>query len=309
MTADAPSTEPKHLIHIGWTKAGSSFLQKWFDTHPQIAFSHEGIAGCENVFDLVRQAAAPAEARCRVTSRETLSTPFSMAGTRNIDTHTLADHDVHAAQTQGCRLLLLLFPTARILIVTRAPRSVLLSAYSQYVRTGGDQPFAGFLDFARKAHRWWDYDHVIGLYEAAFGAEKVLVLPYERLRDDPEGFCGLLEAYLGLPPVPVSPLRANRSVGGASLAWYPRFTRLLRWLPRAGLVRRLYWHAIVRDRLAPLAVLLQRIRPQEVPDPADIPDDLLRILSRQCESLRDRSLYAPYLREYGLADEEARPGQ
>lgn len=311
MSADrspAAATEPVHLIHIGWAKAGSSFLQNWFQTHPQIAFSHGGIAGCAGIFDLARQASVPETIKCRVTSAEALSTPFPLAGITNIDVHALADHDVRAAQARGCRSLRLLFPAARILIVTRGPRSVLLSAFSQYVRTGGDRPFAGFLDLVAKARHWWDYDHVIHLYEEAFGAANVLVLPYECLRDDPEGFCRRIEGPLGLGPGPVPRAVLNRSIGEASLAWYPRFTRLLGRLPRDGIVRRLYWRAIVGDRLAGFAALLRHVRPLEGIDPADIPPDLLRVLIRQCESLRARPSHAPYLREYGLAEVGADAG-
>ncbi|HEX5183059.1 MAG TPA: sulfotransferase [Allosphingosinicella sp.] len=299
----AVETEPVHLIHIGWAKAGSTFLQNWFAAHPQIAFSHHGIAGFDGTFDLIRHAGLPGDARCRVTSAEALSTPHPFAGVRDFDLHALAHHDAHAAQARGCRLLRQLFPSARILIVTRGARSLLLSGYSQYVRTGGDLSFAGFLEMAACAH-WWDYDRVIRLYEQAFGTENVLVLPYERLRDDPESFCRPIEAHLRIPPGTVPHARANRSVSGAALAWYPRLNRLLGRLPRRGLVRRLYWRAIVGDRLAGLAALLQRVHPLKVPGPADIPDDFLRTLARQCESLRNRPSHAPYLREYGLAGEE-----
>jgi hypothetical protein len=306
VSADASSAaspaEPVHLVHIGWAKAGSSFLQKWFGAHPQIAFSHKGIAGFEDVFDLARQAAAPREIPCRVTSAEALNTPQPLVGRSNVDHDLLADYDAHAAQVRGCRLLRRLFPSATILIVTRSPPAILLSAYSQYVRSGGDRSFADFCGLAAISGCWWDYDHVIRLYEDAFGAENVLLLPYEGLRDDPESFCGLVGARLGVAPEPVSRKPHNPSIGAASLAWYPRLTRLLNWLPRQGIVRRLYSRAIVEDRLAPVAALLQRIRPLEIPDTADIPPDLLRTLISQCESLRTRPSHAPYLREYGLAD-------
>lgn len=302
--APALATEPVHLIHIGWAKAGSTFLQNWFSAHPQIAFSHSGIAGFDSVFDLARQASMSGDVRCRVTSAEALSTPHPFVGVGNFDLHALVHHDAHAAQARGCRLLRQLFPRARILIVTRGARSLLLSLYSQYVRTGGDRSFAAFLDMAGCA-RWWDYDRVIRLYEEAFGAEDVLVLPYEQLRDDPEGFCRRIEAHLGLAHGPVSRERANRSVGGAALAWYPRLSRLVGRLPRDRFVRSLYWRAIVGDRLARLAALLQRIRPLPVPDAAEIPPNLLRDLASQCQCLRTRSSHRPYLREYGLIEDRS----
>ncbi len=230
--------------------------------------------------------------------------PLPLAGRHNVDHEPLAGYDAHAAQVRGCRLLHRLFPSATILIVTRAPRAILLSAYSQYVRSGGDRSFSDFCGLAAESGRWWDYDHVIRLYEEAFGAENLLVLPYEALRDDPESFCRLIEARLGLAPAPVSRMPHNPSIGGASLVWYPRFTRLLNWLPRQNFVRRLHWRAIMEDRLAPVAALLQRFHPLPVPDQADIPPDLLRALISQCGRLRRRPTYTPYLREYGVAEAE-----
>jgi hypothetical protein len=302
-TLAAVATAPAHLIHIGWAKAGSTFLQKWFAAHSQIAFSHKGIAGCDSVFELARHAAT-GDIRCRVTSAEGLSTPQPLAGQNHVDHDPLAGYDARAAQVRGCRLLSRLFPTATILIVTRGPRGILLSAYSQYVRSGGGRSFADFCGMAAVSGRWWDYDHVIGLYEEAFGADNVLVLPYEGLRDDPASFLRAIEARLGVAPEPLSRAPRNRSIGGASLAWYPRFTRFLRWLPRRGIVRRLYWRAIVEDRLAPIAALFQRLRPLPVPAAADIPPDLLRALVSQCESLRTRPSHTPYLREYDLVGPE-----
>lgn len=304
MNERASAGEPVHLIHVGWAKAGSTFLQNWFNAHPQIAFSHSGIAGCDSIFDLARQAAAPGDVRARVTSAEALSTPHPFAGVPDFELHALAHYDAHAAQGRGCRLLRQLFPSARILIVTRGHGSLLLSAYSQYVRTGGDLAFGAFLEMATLA-RWWDYDRVIHLYEGAFGPQNVIVLPYERLRDDAEAFCRSIEAHLGLPPGPVPRQAANRSVSGAALAWYPRLSRRLERLPRASVFRRLYWRAIVGDRLAGFAALLQRIRPLAVPNADDVPDDFLQMLASQCESLRDRETHAPYLRDYGLAGEKS----
>ena len=43
-----------HLIHIGYAKAGSSFLRSWFAQHPQLAYAEGGIAGFPDVHALVR---------------------------------------------------------------------------------------------------------------------------------------------------------------------------------------------------------------------------------------------------------------
>lgn len=308
MTLFAPALsakEPIHLIHIGWAKAGSTFLQGWFDTHPQMAFARGGIAGFGSVFDLARQVATVPEIRCRVTSSEALGSPHPLIGLEKDDHEPLARYDIKAARARGCRLLGRIFPSARILIVTRGFRSALLSAYSQYVRTGGNVSFATYCGIAADAVDWWDYDHVIRLYEETFGAANLLVLPYELLRDDVQVFCRAIEQSLGLDPGPVSRAPLNPAIGGASLAWYPHLTRRLGWLRRGSIIRRLYWRAIMGDRLSGVAAMLQRIRPLPFPGEANIPPSLIETLSRQCESLRNRPSHARYLGDYGLADARA----
>jgi hypothetical protein len=35
----------RHLIHIGYAKAGSKFLQRWFEAHPDLAYRTAGLGG------------------------------------------------------------------------------------------------------------------------------------------------------------------------------------------------------------------------------------------------------------------------
>ncbi|HFC11873.1 MAG TPA: hypothetical protein ENJ56_03440, partial [Anaerolineae bacterium] len=42
------------LIHIGYPKAGSTYLQNWFEQHPAFQFSHGGILGFDDIWQLVR---------------------------------------------------------------------------------------------------------------------------------------------------------------------------------------------------------------------------------------------------------------
>jgi hypothetical protein len=293
-----------HLIHIGYAKAGSTLLQKWLSMHPQIDFADEGIGGFRNVFELSIHAASPqAGTLCRATSLESLVSPHRFVGTGDADYHELEAHPLREAQARACRLLKDLFPAATILIVTRGFRAMLLSSYSQYVRTGGDLQFGAFCAMVSALdENWWDYDRSIDLYEDAFGRANLLVLPYELLRDDPSAFFGAITGRLRLEPGPIPAVRLNASVSPASQAWYPRFARLLRPLSSGSLPRRLYRRAAMAGRLAPLAALLQRIRPADLPDPAAIPEPLLRELGRHCERLRARPSYGPYLAEYCIPE-------
>ncbi|MEA3002712.1 MAG: hypothetical protein QOH81_1500 [Sphingomonadales bacterium] len=289
-----------HLIHIGFAKTGSTFLRRWLSTHPQIAYAEGGIAGFRDLFDVARQGArGSASTLCRATSLEVLTTPHPTVGSGSTDFNTLRKLSLQEPRRQACSLVAELFPSATILIVTRGFGSMILSSYSEYVRSGGDMSFEAFCAPATGyGAEWWDYDEVIGLYERTFGSSRVLVLPYELLRQHADAFFAAITGPLGLEPHAIPSRAENRSISAASLAWYPRFATLLSRLPRDGLVNRAYRRAAFGDRLSAVAAGLQRVRPLRLPGVGDISSDMLRELTSRCELLRHRPLHQPYLDEY-----------
>ena len=294
-----------HLIHIGYPKTGSNFLRHWFAAHPQLAFADGGFAGFRDVYDFARQAGAPVEGRLyRVTSAEGLATPHADVGRDKVDYARMRSLAMPAAQERVCAELAALYPDAWILIVTRGFRMMILSAYSQYVRTGGTDPLDSFCapsaegDPARDA---WDYDRLIALYRKAFPG-RVIVLPYELLRDNPSRFTGEIEARLGLATEPPSPGRWNPSLSPVELAWYPLLTRAVGRLPlgrrlRAAIERR-YLHRVAANRLARPIALLQRLHPLPPVTDAGLAEGALAAVRGRSETLRDDPLYAPYADEY-----------
>lgn len=286
-----------HLIHIGYPKAGSTFLQRWFEVHPQIAYAEGGIAGYDNVYDMVRQAAAPASGmRCRVTSSESLSIPRAHFGQTYFDSWKSDAERVADAEAEACDALAALFPHGRVLVVTRGFRSMILSSFSQYVRTGGALGLEELTALARNAGPW-DYDRLIGRYRGAFGADRVLALPYELLRADSEAFLAKIETWLGLDHFPGPKEAVNAALTPAELAWYPRFARVAaRIRPRR--LGRLYGRLAFEGRLRPAANLLQRLRPLAAPAPQRLPDEVVDAFRGKAECLRDDPLYAPYADDY-----------
>lgn len=297
-----------HLIHIGYPKTGSKFLQRWFADHPEIAFDPIGIGGCRDVYDLVRKAAAPDPlVRLRVTSSEVLATPDARAGLRQPGDEREPHGPDPAAQQRTCATLAALFPEAYILLVTRGFRSILLSGYSQYVRIGGDLDFYVFRppdpSAGKHGRHAWDYDSLIGLYEAAFG-DRLIILPWELLRDDATGFTGEIERRLSLSHFAPAPQPLNPSLSPEGLRWYPRLTRLVRRLPIGAALRRallrLYVPRIGGRRAEALVRLLQRVRPATPVTAGLVTDDMLDFCRGKAERLRGNPLYAPYRREYLL---------
>jgi hypothetical protein len=295
-----------HLIHIGYPKTGSNFLRRWFAAHPRLAYCDGGIAGFANVYDIARQGAGPPTGILyRITSAEGLATPHADVGRDRVDYERMRSGAMAEAQARVCETLAALFPNAHVLIVTRGFRSMIVSAYSQYVRTGGEQPLDGFCRAApgESDRHSWDYDRIVRLYRAAFDG-RVIVLPYELLRDSPSRFTGALCKQLDMPPFDPPAERSNPAIGPVELAWYPRLTRFVRSLPVGGpLRRRIEAHYLARardDRLSGLVSRLQRWRPKEPVTGALLGDDFVRSVAGTTETLREDPLYAAYAGEYFL---------
>lgn len=295
----------RHLLHIGYPKAGSTFLQRWFEAHPQLAYLEGGIAGFRDVYAVSLAAATvTSPARYRVTSSETLVAPPPDPGSGIvIDFDRLRGVDVAALQRIACEILSELLPGAVVLIVTRGFRSMILSSYSQYVRSGGHVDLADLiatsLGGSMQMDDAWHYDQVIAMYREAFGSENVVVMPYELLREDSTRFTSWLAERLGIEPLSGSSSRVNESLSAAEMYWYPRFHRVVRTTRSRHLYERYVRLAFANRLKGPIAVL-QKIRPRGLVTPAMIPDELLAGFRGRAESLRENPLYAAYLREYLL---------
>jgi hypothetical protein len=289
-----------HLVHIGYPKTASNFLRAWFGSHPDIAFIHGGIAGYASVQSIWRLPPADSRApKLRATSSEVLVAPQT-------DTGPGVPHDperrgaLPAEQALVCGRLKDIFPNAHILIVTRGFRGMILSSYSQYVRTGGDADLETLIADAHQGDAW-HYDKVIRLYRGAFGEDRVTVLPWELLRDDPPAFTAAIESRFGLGAGPVPGRKLNASLDPHELRWYPRIARVLSRAP-AGRRRLLkaYSRAAFTNRLKRPIALLQRLKPA-APVTADlIPEEVVELFRGQASLLAGDPHFGRYRADYLL---------
>lgn len=290
-----------HLIHIGFAKTASTLLQRWFVEHPQLGFSPMGIGGFHDVLDIANAAASGQTGiRYRVTSSEALSAPIPRNGTAWIDYASRGPSHAER-QAEACRLLAALSPRAHILIVTRGFRSMLLSSYSQYVRTGGAVDLEDLLA-ADDEDSPWHYDRVTGLYRETFGDDRVLVLPWELLRDDRVAFGRAIETGLGLDHHPLPRETVNQALSPVELRWYPRVARAIERLPVGARARRriLACHAgrAMNNRFRLPIRLLQRLRPAPAVTAELVSDALIERFRGQADTLATDPHYAPYARDY-----------
>jgi hypothetical protein len=299
---------PGHLIHVGFPKAGSTALGAWFDAHPQLAYAPNALGGFYHAFELAAFAAGADEPPpWHVTSAEALSVP-RITDDRVGQPGGVAPRAVSLTESRErvCRMLASLSPGATILIVTRGFRGALLSGYSQYVKSGGrGQARALALAFDRTfLVEAFDYDAFVALYEAAFGAERVIVLPYELLRDDSAAFAGALERRLGLDPVGGPITQRNPSLSPAGLVWLRRTSIIVGAVARALPARvgarlfRRYARLGRGDRLRRPLEVLERIVPGTRGAELEVSDDVLALLRGGARSLAGRPYYDRYAVEY-----------
>lgn len=186
------------LIHIGYHKTASSWLQEnLFDnpeTNFQRFFPQSEIRDrlimpnaldfkANDVIDYYKSITTEAPSdRISVLSNERLSGNPHSGG---YDSKEIAD------RLKQC------FPEAKILIVIREQKSAIASSYTQYLRVGGPCSLEDYLEPSNQnlpTVPLFSYDHfnylrLIKYYIELFGMGNVLVLPYELFAKDAKAFC------------------------------------------------------------------------------------------------------------------------
>ncbi|MCZ6775608.1 MAG: sulfotransferase [Ignavibacteria bacterium] len=184
------------LIHIGYHKTATSWLQKFVFQNSNASFicpvprsllAHKLIY--PNALDFDSE-------QCRADLLHETPIEESKSFTMAVSSERLSGnpHSGGYDSKQTADRLKQVFPNAKILIVIREQKSMILSVYKQYVRVGGMCSIADYLQPPEKrrvplfdlAH--FAYDRLIRHYMGLFGAANVLVLPYELFRREPKTF-------------------------------------------------------------------------------------------------------------------------
>jgi RNA binding exosome subunit len=217
------------LLHIGFPKAGSTYLQNWYSTHSSIFYKRTGVAGFLSDWDIARYAESEGDLhKWFVLSSEDLSV---WAGRMNIVTLENKDNfDVKQYQTKLADTLYALYPNAKVLICTRGFEAILHSMYNQNVSIGG---IHSFQEFSRKFNQFlaesYDYTFTIELYKNRFG-NNTIVLPMELLRDDSKKFISIIEDALGIEHEEFSSKAFNASVDKNLLYTYLKVSGTIHFL-------------------------------------------------------------------------------
>ncbi len=181
----------KILLHIGYPKAGSSFLGNWFHKHPDIIFQDFSIGGFYNTQQLMDAS---------VSQKDYSDKIFVIRDTKFTTPHSeeyKKFNNIETIQQRIALTLYSLFPNAKVLIITRGFESAIKANYSQYVKEGGIIKFSELIQ-KHKNSRWlpFNYSFIIESYKNLFGKDNVLVLPFELLKTNQDTFLYKIEKFL-----------------------------------------------------------------------------------------------------------------
>jgi sulfotransferase family protein len=199
------------LIHIGYHKTGSNWLQHMLFEDPATGYAWLGHQTKDHPVRRVIHD-RPLEFRVKQVRREleALARDAQSRGLQPVvSLERLSGHPFsggHDSRQIADRLHEVL-PDGRVLIVIREQRSMILATYKQYVKAGGTGTVSQFLEPATTRslrarlfdYRHFEYDHLIGHYRSLFGADNVLVLPFEQLARDGRGFVERIAEFAGRP--------------------------------------------------------------------------------------------------------------
>lgn len=292
------------LIHIGYPKAGSSYLQDWFSKHPSFLYKFNSVAGFNNLHELASYAQTTNRVHeCFVASSEDLTV---WKGNIDIVGLKYVPYDIVGYQKKACQVLFKIFPSAKVLIITRGFESMLKSIYSESVLAGCIQTFEEFQEEnGNILSLFYDYNFVIGLYRQAFKKENVITLPYELLRENPEEFLRMIEDVVGIKErFAFSTEKVNPSLSANLMNTYRKISKMLYKMVQPfpyslqKAIYGFYVYQLYRTKPHPLIKLVSKSGGEN--EVLSVTEKTLQLFTSKAELLKAEKLYEPYLKEYLL---------
>lgn len=193
----------KPLIHVGYQKTASTFLQEKVFSNSSVFDAPWGAQSAQAIETFVLQHP------CRFDPSEVRSAFSAQHGKVPVISHEdLLGYPIYGRYYASLVLdrIASTFPSARVFVCIREQRAMLLSNYFQYVRQGGTNSLshmligsgerAGFRPMFRLDH--FEYDLTYSLLRAHFDDEQILMLPMKLLRSDLSGFMKRLNDFIGV---------------------------------------------------------------------------------------------------------------
>lgn len=208
-------------MHVGFAKAGSTFLQKtlFSGDHPQIGVLGQRKPGGylksgEELFmnrlvvgKTEKRGVSPFDFDASATRELVYANADDSKPVVALSNEDWAGHPFSGGiyrHTIGCRIKES-FPEAKILIVVREQTKMVLSKYAHFLTRG-----LGLLDLKAFLHpdkpnqiplhqrEFYLFSGMVNWYRETFGADRVLCLPLEMLARDQQGFLDRICAHCGV---------------------------------------------------------------------------------------------------------------
>ncbi len=310
------STMAKTLLHIGFSKSGSSFLQEWFDQHPGTNYTYVEFDNTGQIQNIVKpnlQNSCSDNNNISVFSREEIISFPDDVNRKLVNSYLRRNqpyeidnyiYEKKQLQNQACCFLYNKLPCSKILIVTRSFLSLISSLYSEIVKAGFPIKFEDYLSRIKKLLLAnYDYNYLIDLYVEKFNKENVIVLPYELLRDDQNNFISIIEKSLNINHYDIEIGKVNPSLSKEELFWYPVISNMILSLSRKReLIYRSNFYKkyktyLMRNRLKPVAKFLSQLVPSSRKS-NQIPNGYLDEFKGKADILKNYPHYENYFGEY-----------
>ena len=214
------------VVHVGYSKVMSSWLQKIFSAHPAISYlekskyllgNHQGngdpVLGYASLYQIKKETSVFLE------SDEHLILP----GVHPVYPVSITNLDLVGNLIER---MLDIVPNSKIVIAIRNQVDMLESRYIQYVRgQGGCMTSGEFLEefvFHGRYEKYMDYRYslVLDRLDQAYGANNVLLLVQEQMKSEPERMLSDLARFIGIQDITdyIPASRVNASPSGLVLA-------------------------------------------------------------------------------------------
>lgn len=190
------------LVHAGYQKTGSTFLQRNVFADENVFCSPWGTQSTEAIENFVL-------AHPERFDPERIRADLTVSDGRIplISHEDLLGYPVHGRYyaEQAVFRLAKALPEAKVLVCIRRQPDILLSNYFQYVRQGGTKRLDGLLSDNRNRPGYrphfrldhFEYDLMHQLLSRHFPADRLLFLPLEMLKSDQAAFMDRLSGFLG----------------------------------------------------------------------------------------------------------------
>tara|TARA_R110002072_G_scaffold89232_4_gene199959 strand:+ start:86724 stop:87701 length:978 start_codon:yes stop_codon:yes gene_type:complete len=238
-------TNSSLLVHIGYHKTATSWLQEYLFGNEKVGFSAFTFPNLNRSTKPKVLLKSASEALWGDKDRQELG-PFSidqdrlsiLSGSANTVAVVSNERLSGSPHTGGydsdtnCKKIRTAWPHAKIFIVVREQKTLIQSCYYQYLKEGGTRSLAAYISQSRQraypafSLNYFNFIPLIDRYIGEFGRSSVLVLPWELFRYQPESFISRLLEFAELP-VNIQDLPFSESVNVKRNPWLMKRLRFL----------------------------------------------------------------------------------